>query len=502
MARPDSRWVTVAGIALVLLVCIRTAWMSDDAYITLRSVDNIVNGFGPRWNVAERVQAFTHPAWLMLITPVYAITREAYFTVLTLQILLTVLTVSMLGLVLARHPWHAAMGVAALVGSKAFVDFSTAGLENPLTHFLLILFLLTWRRHIDGTPRLAQLSVLTSVLLLCRLDMLVLLAPMMAFALWRGATWRNVATFGLSMTPFVAWEAFSFLYYGLLVPNTALAKLPAGVSEWSLITQGLRYLQATWYFDPFTLVIIATSLAVLLWSGRAGRLVAAGVALHLAYVVSVGGDFMAGRFLTPAVVVGVAGVIGFASSRVAPTPALLVASVLVVGALFNPTAPLRTGSDFGPASTSGEFDHFGVTDERRFYYPGLGLLRVIQGDATPANHSWAAFGLRVRDDKRDVVLASNVGLFGYYAGPSVYIIDRNALADPFLARLPPKPGWRVGHYEREVPEGYFESRRASQNVITDARLRRLYDHVDLLTRSRIWDGARLRALFVRLEVTP
>lgn len=501
MARSDSRWVTVAGIALVLLVCIRTAWMSDDAYITLRSVDNIVNGFGPRWNVAERVQAFTHPAWLMLITPVYAITREAFFTVLTLQILLTTLTVGLCSLVLARHPWHAAMGVAALVGSKAFVDFSTAGLENPLTHFLLILFLLTWRRHIDGAPRIAQLGVLTSALLLCRLDMLVLLAPMLAFALWRGATWRNVATFALSMTPFVVWEAFSFFYYGLLVPNTALAKLPAGISQWTLVTQGLRYMQATWYFDPFTLVIIVTSLAVLLWSGRAGRLVAAGIALHLAYVISVGGDFMAGRFLTPAVFVGVAGVIGFASARVVPTGALLVAPVLVLVGLLNPTSPLRTGSDFGTGPTSGEFDRFGVTDERRFYYPKLGLLRVLQGEATPADHPWAAFGLKVRADQRDVVLASNVGLFGYYAGPSVYIIDRNALSDPFLARLPPKPGWRVGHYERDVPEGYFESRRANRNVIVDARLHRLYDHVDLVTRGRIWDGARLRALFVRLEVT-
>jgi len=502
MARPDSRWVTVAGVAVVLLVCIRTAWMSDDAYITLRSVDNIVNGFGPRWNVAERVQAFTHPAWLMVITPVYAITREAFFTVLTLQIFLTALAVGVCCHALARHPWHAVMGVAALVGSKAFVDFSTAGLENPLTHFLLILFLLTWRRHIDGAPRIAQLGLLTSALLLCRLDMGVLLAPMLAFALWRGATWRNVAAFGLSMAPFVVWEAFSFLYYGLLVPNTALAKLPAGVSQWSLMVQGVRYLQATWYFDPFTLVIIATSLAVLLWSGRAGRLVAAGVVLHLAYVIGAGGDFMAGRFLTPAVVAGVAGVIGFASARVAPIGALLVAPVLVVGGLLNPTAPLRTGSDFGIAPTSGDFDRFGVTDERRFYYPTLGLLRVLQGKATPADHSWAAFGAKVRDERRDVVLASNVGLFGYYAGPSVYIIDRNALGDPFLARLPPKPGWRAGHYERDIPEGYFESRRANRNVITDARLHRLYDHVDRVTRGRIWDGARLRALFVKLEVTP
>jgi arabinofuranosyltransferase len=79
---PVSWFVIAGGLAAMLVVLIRTAWMSDDAYITMRTVDNFVNGFGLRWNVVERVQAFTHPAWLMLITPFYAVTREAFLPVL------------------------------------------------------------------------------------------------------------------------------------------------------------------------------------------------------------------------------------------------------------------------------------------------------------------------------------------------------------------------------------------------------------------------------------
>ena len=54
-------------LGLFSLALIRTAWMCDDAYITLRTVDNFVSGFGPRWNVAERVQAYTHPLWMFVL---------------------------------------------------------------------------------------------------------------------------------------------------------------------------------------------------------------------------------------------------------------------------------------------------------------------------------------------------------------------------------------------------------------------------------------------------
>src|SRR5262245_44662108 len=92
-----TSWLIVAGgLAALLLVLVRTAWMCDDAYITLRTVDNFVNGFGLRWNVAERVQSFTHPAWLMLVTPFYAVTREAFYTVLGLQMGLSLLTAAIL----------------------------------------------------------------------------------------------------------------------------------------------------------------------------------------------------------------------------------------------------------------------------------------------------------------------------------------------------------------------------------------------------------------------
>ena len=61
-----------------IVVLLRSAYVNEDAYITMRTVDNFVNGYGLRWNIAERVQTFTHPLWLIMITTIYFFTQNIY----------------------------------------------------------------------------------------------------------------------------------------------------------------------------------------------------------------------------------------------------------------------------------------------------------------------------------------------------------------------------------------------------------------------------------------
>ena len=75
--RPIYFWLTASFLMLVIGL---NAWVSDDAYITFRTVANLVNGYGPVYNVGERVQTFTNPLWMLVMTPLYALTGEAYFT--------------------------------------------------------------------------------------------------------------------------------------------------------------------------------------------------------------------------------------------------------------------------------------------------------------------------------------------------------------------------------------------------------------------------------------
>lgn len=85
------------GIALIFLwIILNRAWVSDDAYITFRVVDNFLNGYGLRWNINERVQVFTHPLWMFLISGISFFSGEVYFTSIFTGILLSMLAVVIL----------------------------------------------------------------------------------------------------------------------------------------------------------------------------------------------------------------------------------------------------------------------------------------------------------------------------------------------------------------------------------------------------------------------
>jgi arabinofuranosyltransferase len=75
--RIQERVIRLFPILVIFLLLLPTAWICDDAYITMRTADNFVNGYGLTWNVSERVQAYTHPLWLFLISGIYFPTRDA-----------------------------------------------------------------------------------------------------------------------------------------------------------------------------------------------------------------------------------------------------------------------------------------------------------------------------------------------------------------------------------------------------------------------------------------
>jgi arabinofuranosyltransferase len=62
----------VVALLVCALVLFRHAWVSDDAFITLRTVRNLLQGDGLRWNLNERVQGYTHPLWMFLLALPYA----------------------------------------------------------------------------------------------------------------------------------------------------------------------------------------------------------------------------------------------------------------------------------------------------------------------------------------------------------------------------------------------------------------------------------------------
>ncbi len=173
-----TRRTLLIGLALAAftLLFLRTAWVGDDAYITLRTVDNFVRGFGLTWNVAERVQSYTHPLWMFLLTLIYLPTRDAYFTALFASFLASFLTFWLV----ARRDAFAALGVLTLLLSKSFMDYSASGLENPLTHLLLALFFIAF---IEKQSSPLTLAFLASLIALNRQDAILFVIPVLIYLL-------------------------------------------------------------------------------------------------------------------------------------------------------------------------------------------------------------------------------------------------------------------------------------------------------------------------------
>ena len=352
-----ARLAFVGGIVTTVVVFACGAWarrwIADDGLIVLRTVRNLMAGNGPVFNVGDRVETNTSAAWTYVIWFFSWITHArleyvSLFTALTLSLLAVVF--AMLG---AARLWGGAAtqlllpaGAVVYIAVPPARDYATSGLENCLVIFWLgVLWYLLMRWSQAERVRLPSLFGLVFWAGLCwvvRPEMtilgglalvLVFCAPMPASRL-RPILLRACIVAVGGLVP-VGYQIWRMGYYGLPVPNTAVAK-EAGGAKWG---QGFKYL---WdlsgpYFLWAPLLVLAIVAVVILRARRAQRasaaetdaestaaderpgllgriegirqqlrtpravvmLILVGALLLITFELRVGGDFMHGRMLLP-----------------------------------------------------------------------------------------------------------------------------------------------------------------------------------------------------------
>jgi arabinofuranosyltransferase len=480
------------GLLLMVLI-IRRAWVSEDAYITMRTVSNFLQGYGLTWNIVERVQPYTHPLWMFVITLIYFFTRESYLTLLAISLAATLAAI----LLYARFPGAPKsvllFGLTALICSNAFIDYSTSGLENPLTHLLLVLFFSLYVSIKPGSRRNFLLALVTALIGINRTDAMLLCLPLWLLSLFENHSRRGWLFALLGLLPLIAWELFSLFYYGFPFPNTFYAKLNTGIPEANLLRQGLTYFINSIIMDPATLVVIALGIAAGLASKKKGAIAGViGIGLYLLYILRIGGDFMSGRFFAAPLLCAVM-VLAMTEFHLEPTPAAALPFVAIL--LLGISAPLPTFELSDPRMPGDAVDSHGIADERRYYQNNNSLLSYNRGMLFP-NNDTCRFGAASAMSPDDIVSTGNIGIFGYCAGSDVYILDEYSLADPLLARLPiTYEGWRIGHFTRDIPEGYLETLTTGINQIKDENVAEYYDKLKSVIRGKLWDWNRVREIW-------
>lgn len=488
-------------LALISLAFLKTAWISEDAYITFRSIDNFLSGYGLRWNIDERVMVFTHPLWMLLLTPFIALIKSEFAVALILSYVLTMLSAWILCVKVAKSNWGRVFVGIALASSLSFASFSSSGLENPLLHFLVatsIWRLSTGSREASGEGLFWGLWLALSFL--TRPDAVLIFLPMAIYASrqCQPGSWRMFGKWAIvGLVPAMVWTLFATIYFGSPLPNTFYAKVVSGIAYSENISYGFFYLYWTALHDPAGGALIVGAALLGLRSSHWAKPLAFSTLAYCFYLIWIGGDFMAGRFTSALVILSVGSLLSYEGAKPKFSKALAaLACVALLGMLAMHKAPIAIPSDY-----------YDPNDEWGHHYRTNGLLgsNRNKGDASSFHYQLGAFALNLFKEQvpnsehmqgiTGTTVFCSVGQFGKAAGPHVRIIDPLGLTDPFLSHLPGRQ-WIPGHIVRPLPYGYATAVAFGDPSKLSPALLRLWKDVELAYRSdNLFTSERMAAIW-------
>jgi len=495
------------GVSFFLFIFLKNAWVADDAYIAFRSVEQLFAGNGPRWNVDERVQVFTSPLWFALLSLSRLVTDNLFVGSIIVSALCCI-TALWIARKLINDDKQWLVFALLISGMWAVMDFTTSGLENPLLYALLstyLYFYFSLLKEADSIQKQKLLSGLffsLGLLSVTRHDVSVLVLIPTLYVVWR--IWREsgvgilLKKSYLIWLPFLMWTLFSVVYYGVPFPNTAYAKMMHGISRDELIEFGWLYINVSLRWDYFSQMVLTLLLLRVLWKRETALTwILCGILLNGLYILYVGGDFMQGRFLSaPLFFAALASCASFQTS--ARRSAWLGAGLVALMMILNSPLKLLPDSGFDISEGRRHYSWKGILNERNFYFKSNSLWAYWHRDlAQPfPDHKWCLMGKRATEQNKQVSDFGGIGMYGYCAGLDLIVIDNLALGEPFLARLPKPPvrEWRAGHFHRDYPRGFYESRISGGNHLVDSRLAALWHDVTLLTRAPLWAPERWQAI--------
>jgi arabinofuranosyltransferase len=459
------------GIAFLSTVAVyRSAWISDDSFITLRYVYNTLHGYGAVFNIGEYVQGYTHPLWYLLLLPGSYVFHNEILTTIFLGLFLTLFSLLVFGCILLKHannPIHAllvfGLACAVFMSSDFWISFQTGGLEEPLSHLLILLVVSEAYYH--KTERPARLLLWLSLLCLSRPDYAIFVLPFGILLLPKLRSLRTLGLAILAVLPLVVWLLFAWWYYGSPLPNTGTAKLDVYPNLLISAMLGVLYL-GDWFSNDLLAAGI-TFAVVIFYAGRARgnrvtRVISIAMILYLLWVILIGGDFMHGRFFMGVFTSGVffgsfelLRILSEGSYRLRWFH-FLFAFLIFAGAFML--------SMHNASGTDTEFNGF-IANERQFY-PGYSLRNYLREGNVTSPYLDLSFAADLRAYTHTcgpvTIHARNPGTMGYLVGPTVTIIDTLGLTDRYIAGLPKEylldPMPRPGHPDKYIPVQYLAAR--------------------------------------------
>jgi hypothetical protein len=423
------------ALALCLGACVwalHLGWVGDDAYISFRYVQNLVQGQGLVYNPGERVEGYTNFLWVMLLAPFAWVGLDLALVSIALTLGCLCATLALMAWLVrsfAPKPERVSVPIAviALGLNYVFASYGTSGLETMFGALLVLLAVACAER--GDALRAGVFGILATMAHPDHAIFYIALGATLLFSpdRWRLAA-RYSAPFVLLYVPYFAWR---WTYYGDLFPNTYYAKSANLV----YFQQGFRYLGISGFSTGLWVALPAALVGVIRHRRRVtARFTALATPLFLLYVAKIGGDFMLGRLLLPILpplfIMAELGVRALAESRRRWVNAL---SVAALGLLCTSAVPVRI------IKPGEKYRH--LADERTFYpvrtYVPFALDVPYWDWAESFNRLFAQL------TRKPTLAMGSLGIIGYQT--SLRMIDNFGLVHRGVAHQRLRARGRPGH---------------------------------------------------------
>ncbi len=503
----------------------------DDAFISYRYAQNLVEGNGLVWNPGEYVEGYSNFLWVLLLAVglKFGMTPEhfSYFLAMPFHLLGLIFTYLLARkLLIDRNEYsHYSQSpdktynqtinpnlwpllVLLWVGTNhSLAAFAKSGMETSLQFMLFVLIAYIVSSAVQegwSIGRIVTTSILLNIALLTRPDSIIPIVFVSGVfyknhikkftkdAKAEDAGFRRVLDYSLFNLPFILLFITYFFwknnYYGSMLPNSANVKLEG----FSHAGYGLYYLylfMICHLLAPFLIMAIWRGNWLLRTNVKVGGL-AMFTLIWMLYIVYIGGDFMEFRFMVPVLpFIGI--VIVYVLTRSIRNPATLtaLAVLLLIG---------NVNSRF--------------TLEKTVQGYGIEKAESLVNHVSGVEQNWTGIGKKLRDmfEGTDVSIAAGAaGAIPYYSG--LKAVDFLGLCDAEVPTIAEKftivPGHRIIApleylVNRKVnliiePNNFMMTKREFQMWVRVAGWRSMYKlnlNVDKTVNGSLINEARLIAI--------
>ncbi len=504
--------------------------INEDAFIIFRSIENFMHGFGLQYVIDDRSQSYTDPLWIIC----HVLLRFVFSNILYASIFFSLLCTALMLYVISRYfsatKWLVTCFIfIPLALSISFLEYSTSGLENPLSHLLAAWFFCIFFKEPSlkniSNQKIFFLSTLACLAIFNRFDTVIFYAaPLFSIALIRkNGFFKTSILIASAFTPLLLWLIFATFYYGYPLPDTYYSKLAAQTPEKLMLLFSLNYYYRFIETNLSSALLILGSLGFSLFvickkiitlkaaffkNEAALRTSAAAVSiiLYLSYCLTIG-DYMLGRFFTITLLVALLLLVynfstyenfGERKNKIfcglfALIILVKIANIFSGNFIYN-CSPEHIKTDY-ECKKKNAYQWKSWVHIYRTFTPSWKLTKNSH-----IAQDWPDIGAmlnvvsKLDSTKRPFHFTHfSAGVMPFYAGEYYWITDELAYTEPFLVRLPAvfhKPG----HFIRSLPSGYIDWRFNDKERALDSDLKYYYNNLRDIKTQPLFNISRLKKI--------